>query len=98
METKKKSLNKKRLIILLAVLVVVLLATVFVLNIVGVRTRWQADSSAEVPVQSTDSTHRNESDKGRTRKIGSAHLQLFKNLISVFRVYTKPETVSDIIH
>ena len=32
---------------------------------------------------------------GRTRKIGSAHLQLFTNLISAFVVYTKLETVSD---
>lgn len=31
---------------------------------------------------------------GRIRKSGSAHLQLFTNLISVFRVYTKLETVS----
>ena len=31
---------------------------------------------------------------GRIRKIGSAHLQLFTNLISVFNVYTKLETVS----
>ena len=31
---------------------------------------------------------------GRTRKIGSAHLQLFTNLISAFVVYTKLETVS----
>ena len=32
---------------------------------------------------------------GRTRKIGSAHLQLFTNLISAFVVYTKLETVSN---
>ena len=31
---------------------------------------------------------------GRNRKIGSAHSQLFTNLISVFYVYTKLETVS----
>ena len=31
---------------------------------------------------------------GRIRKIGSAHLQLFTNLISAFVVYTKLETVS----
>ena len=31
---------------------------------------------------------------GRIRKIGSAHLQLFTNLISVFNIYTKLETVS----
>ena len=31
---------------------------------------------------------------GRIRKIGSAHLYLFTNLISVFNVYTKLETVS----
>lgn len=55
METKKKRLNKKRLFILLGVLVVVLAATVFALNMGGVRTRLQADSSAEVPEQSTDS-------------------------------------------
>ena len=34
-------------------------------------------------------------DMGRIRKIGSAHLELFTNLISVFSVYTKLETVSD---
>lgn len=34
-------------------------------------------------------------DMGRNRKIGSAHSQLFTNLISVFYVYTKLETVSD---
>lgn len=55
METKKKSPNKKRLFILLGVLVVVLVAAVFVLNMGGVRTRLQAESSAEVPEQSTDS-------------------------------------------
>ena len=55
METKEKSLNKKRLIFLLAVLVVVLFAAVFALNMGGVRTRMQADSAVEVPVQSTDS-------------------------------------------
>ena len=55
METKKKSLNKKRVFILLGVLVVVLVAAVFVLNMGGVRTRLQAESSAEVPEQSTDS-------------------------------------------
>lgn len=55
METKKKSLNKKRLFILLGVLVVVLVAAVFALNMGGVRTRLQAESSAEVPEQSTDS-------------------------------------------
>ena len=33
-------------------------------------------------------------DMGRNQKIGSAHLQLFTNLISVFYVYTKLETVS----
>ena len=31
---------------------------------------------------------------GRNRKIGSAHSQLFTNLISVFYVYAKLETVS----
>lgn len=55
METKKKSLNKKGLFILLGVLVVVLVAAVFALNMGGVRTRLQAESSAEVPEQSTDS-------------------------------------------
>ena len=35
-------------------------------------------------------------DMGRNRKIGSAHSQLFTNLISVFDVYTKLETVSDV--
>ena len=33
-------------------------------------------------------------DMGRNRKIGSAHSQLFTNLISVFDVYTKLEMVS----
>ena len=55
METKKKSLNKKRLLLLLGVLVVVLIAAVFALNMGGIRTRLQADSSAEIPVQTTDS-------------------------------------------
>ena len=47
METKKKSLNKKRLLLLLGVLVVVLVTAVFVLNMGGIRTRLQADSSAQ---------------------------------------------------
>ena len=55
METKKKSLNKKRLLLLLGVLVVVLIAAVFALNMGGIRTRLQADSSAEIPAQTTDS-------------------------------------------
>ncbi len=55
MEAKGKSRNKKRLTFLLAVLIVVLPAAVFALNMGGVRTRLQADSAAEVPVQSTDS-------------------------------------------
>lgn len=55
METKKKSLNKKRLFVLLAVLAVVIVVAVVALNMRGVRTRLQADSSAEIPVQSTDS-------------------------------------------
>ena len=32
--------------------------------------------------------------KGRAFKSGSAHMQLFTNLISIFNVYTKLETVS----
>lgn len=55
METKKKSLNKKRRLLLLGVLVVVVIAAVFAFNMGGVRTRLQADSTAEVPVQSTGS-------------------------------------------
>lgn len=55
MEKKKKSLNKKRLFILPGVFVIILAAAVFALNMGGVRTRLQAESSAEIPKQSTDS-------------------------------------------
>lgn len=55
METKKRSLNKKIRLLMLGVLVVVLFAVVFALNMGGGRTKPQANSSADVPVQSRDS-------------------------------------------